>query len=262
MQKLAKLYKDFCGLIRICGPLFALRWMFYVTSSFFAILKSGNLQLPDSAMGDGPFKVTLKQYKCHFKIKGPRCVSGIREMYVRDVYLGNGWLNVKANDVVLDLGANMGNFTNLALAIDPTVRVIAIEPSISLNTIFTKSVDLNIGHLNRTTLIRAILGDSTKRIEDDDNYAGADRLTEKQLLERANITRIDFIKCDIEGGEFKFLNRGSKLLAMTRALACEVHVDAGDVSRFLADVEACGLTVGPTRYAEDGSVIFLARRSA
>jgi len=79
MQKLAKLYKDFCGLIRICGPLFALRWMFYVTSSFFAILKSGNLQLPDSAMGDGPFKVTLKQYKCHFKINGPRGVSGIRD---------------------------------------------------------------------------------------------------------------------------------------------------------------------------------------
>ena len=47
-----------------------------------------------------------------------------------------------------------------------------------------------------------------------------------------------------------------------KALACEVHADAGDVSRFLADVEACGLNVGPTRYAEDGSVIFLARRSA
>jgi FkbM family methyltransferase len=263
MDKLFKLCKDFFGLSSVCGPVFALRWLFYVQVNLLGIIESGNLRLADLAMGDGPFKVTLKKYKCQFKIMGPSCVSGIREMYARDVYLKDGWLELKPYDTVLDLGANMGNFTNMALAIDPTIRVIAVEPSTSLSGVFAKSVGMNPGHLARTTLIRAILGDSVQSIETDHNYIGADRLTEDELLERANSPRVDFIKCDIEGGEFKLLTRNSKLLAMTRALACEVHANAGDIKSFVENVEACGLTVGPARYSEDGSfLVFLARRSA
>ena len=263
MRKLAKLYHDFLGLVRICGLLVALRWMLYVHLHILGILRSGNLQLADQAMGAGPFKVTLKKYKCEFKITGPGCVAGIREMYVRDVYLGTSWLNFKPHDTVLDLGANMGNFTNMALAMEPTLHVIAVEPSASLNRMFTKSVGLNHGHLARTTLIRAILGDSCEQIVGDADYTDAEHLTEEQLLERANISQIGFIKCDIEGGEFKLLNRNSKLLAMTRALACEVHRDAGEIEGFVANVESCGLNVGPSQYSEDGRfLVFLAKRSS
>src|SRR6202007_75251 len=140
-----------------------------------------------------------------FKIAGPCCINGIREMYVRDVYLRGGWLNFDQNDTVLDLSANMGNFTNMALAIEPTVKVIAVEPNIVLNEVFERSVGLNPGHLTRTTLIRAILGDPCDTIDGDADYVGAAQLTEGQLLERINLPRIDFIKCDIEGGEFKLL---------------------------------------------------------
>ncbi len=262
MRKLAKLYHDFRGLVRVCGPLVALRWLFYIHLHLLGILRSGNLGLADQAMGEGPFKVTLKRYKCEFEITGPGCIAGIREMYVRDVYLGASWLNFEPHGTVLDLGANMGNFTNMALAMDSTLHVIAVEPSSSLNRVFTKSVGLNPGHLARTTLIRAVLGDSCERMAGDANYTDAERLTEEQLLERAKFPQIDFIKCDIEGGEFKLLNRNSKLLAMTRALACEVHGNADQVEGFVANVERCGLTIGPSRCAEDGkSLVFLAKRS-
>ncbi len=260
---LTKLCKDFIGLLRICGPAVALRWLFCVIFHLPGILKCRNLGPADIAMGEGPFVVTLRQYKCQFKIMGPTCVSGIREMYVRDCYLRNGWLRINPNDTLLDLGANMGNFTNLALAIDPTVRVIAVEPNINVSRVFAKSLGLNPGHAERTTLIRGILGDPCDKIKRDENYVGAEQLTEKQLLERANISSVDFIKCDIEGGEFELLKRESKLLAMATAIACEVHADGGDMNSLLATVKACGFSMGPTEYAANGqSLVFVAKRKS
>jgi FkbM family methyltransferase len=261
MQKLSRLGKDFIGLVHICGPLIALRWLFYVHFYVVAIMRARNLQAADRAMGAGPFTVTLKPYKCRFKIMGPGCISGIREMYVRDTYLQGGWLDIRADDTVLDLGANMGNFTNLALALEPTVRVIAVEPNISWHDVFVKSVNLNLGHLARTTLIPAVLGELTEKFNIDPNYIAAERLSEEQLLERVNVPRIDFIKCDIEGGEFALLNRKSKLLVMARALACEVHAAAGSINGFIAEIEAAGFTIGPSQHAAGGgSATFVAKR--
>lgn len=264
MKRLGKLGGDFFGLLNICGSSVALRWLFHVLFQFPLIIKKGDLQPADRAMGIGPFEVTFKKYNCRFKIMGPDAISGIREMYVRDTYLRNGWLNIKPNDTVFDLGANMGNFTNMALAIEPTVRVIAVEPSIYLNNAFTKSVGLNVGHLSRTSLIRAFLGRPNEKIKavvaGDENYTDAEWITEEQLLERVNIQSIDFIKCDIEGGEFGLLTSNSELLAMTKALACEVHAFAGDVTKFLSDIESCGFVIGPVQHGPDGSVTFLAKR--
>ena len=262
MQKVIRLGKDFVGLVKICGPSVALRWLFLVHVHLLTILRRGNLGMVDQAMGVGPFEVRLKKYKCRFKIMGPQCVSGIREMYVRDMYLSHGWLDIRPNDTVLDLGANMGNFTNMALAIEPTVRVIAVEPNSDGNRMFTESVNLNAGHLARTTLIRAILGDSAEKIKSNEYCAGAAYISEAQLLERANAPWIDFIKCDIEGGEFALLTRESRLLGMARALACEVHADAGDMTGFLAEIEAAGFTIGPTQHAAGGrSATFVAKRN-
>lgn len=264
MNNLAKFWGDFSGLLTICGPSVAFRWLYHVLINLPSIIKMKDLQIADKAMSIGPFNVTLKKYNCKFQILGPQAISGIREMYVRDIYLRNGWLKIKPNNIVLDLGANTGNFTNMALAVDPTVRVIAVEPNRYLNTIFTKSVGLNYSHLNRMTLIRAFLGRPNEKIKTavagDENYADAEWITEEQLIEYSNILSVDFLKCDIEGGEFGLLTPNSKLLAMTKALSCEVHAFAGDVGKFLVDIESSGFAIGPIQHASDGSVTFLAKR--
>lgn len=264
MNKFVKLVGDFLGLIKVCGLAIALKWLFQVLLKLSSIMKKGNLQPADRAMGMGPFEVTLKRYNRRFKITGEEAFSGIREMYVRDVYLRNGWLTIKPNATVVDLGANMGNFTNMALAIDPTVRVISVEPNVLSNEVFKKSVGLNAGHLDRVTLIRAFLGQANAKTKEliatDGNYAGANWLTEQQFIERANIQSIDFLKCDIEGGEFGLLTPDSKLLAMAKVLAVEVHAFAGDVAKFMADVESCGFIIGPVQKDPDGTSTFLAKR--
>ncbi len=214
-------------------------------------------------MGEGPFTVSLPIYGVSFKVCGPEAFSGIREMYVRDVYLKGGTLGIADGDTVVDLGANMGNFTNLALAHGKNVRVVAVEPSMVFNIAFQKSVGLNPRHLERTSLIRAFLGRRTEkqnRLLQDFNYADANWITEDELIRSANLTKIDFLKCDIEGGEFSLLNKNSKLLAMAKCLAIEIHAFAGNVARFIEELEACGLSVLAINWDPDGSCTLLAKR--
>ena len=160
-------------------------------------MKKRNLQVADYAMGAGPFLITLKKYACKFKISSPQAISGVREMYVRDVYLRDGWLRINDGDTVLDLGANLGNFTNLALSMGPNVRVISVEPSRELNSIFRRSVALNRGFENRVQLFRAFLGRAEEKqiniILENPDYSDAPWMSEQELIERCGVDKVDFI---------------------------------------------------------------------
>lgn len=264
MKRLDQLKNDFFGLMRVCGPVVALRWMFHVLTHFKAVARTGSLQSADLAMGAGPFRVRLKHCKSSFKVKGPQVVNGIREMYVRDVYLRDGWLKIKPHDTVVDIGANIGNFTNMALSAEPTTRVVAIEPSRQLNSLFRQSVGLNEGYLERATLIRAFIGKETplsQGLLGREEYGDAEWITEDQFLERAGIEQIDVLKCDIEGSEFGLLRKDSKILSITKALACEVHANGGDMNQFIEDIESCGFNIGPVERSA-GVLIMLAKRPA
>jgi len=265
MRYIFKFFEAVRGLYETCGYAIAMAWVKCSFVEMIAVLRAGNLQAVDSAMGEGPFPVVLRQYGgARFKVVGPNAVSGIREMYVKDVYLRGGWLKFNPGSTVLDLGANMGNFTNMALAMAPGARVIAVEPSRALNVIFRRSVGLNEGHLERTLLLRGFLGKASPKILDaiasDENYRDAKWLTEKDLLDQLNGRSIDFLKCDIEGGEFSLLSPGSRLLSLTNQLACEVHSFAGNVPEFLRSIGDAGFLVGPTQQDSDGTVTFLAKR--
>ncbi len=265
MQTLRKLGADFTGLFRICGPVVAFRWLIAVVVNAPKILKSRNLAIADRSLGDGPFTVHLRRYGARFRIQGPNAFSGIREMYVRDQYLGQGWLSIPSAATVVDLGANMGNFTNFALATDPNVHVIAVEPSSALNTAFDNSLSLNRGHRERAKLIRAFLGTRTNKITNviatEPAYFDVSWITEDELLAHLSAGSIDFLKCDIEGGEFGILTKNSKLLQRTSQIACEVHSFGGDVSTVVNTLHELGFTTHTTVEEADGSIVLLGKKS-
>lgn len=191
-------------------------------------------------------------------------MSGIREMYVRDSYLQRGLLKINDGDTIVDLGANNGNFTNLALSFGKKVRVVTVEPHIGANSVFLRSVGLNAGYLERVTLITAFVG-LMSRTQDfmksnEPNYSQSRWITEEQLIKEGNLTRVDFLKCDIEGGEFRLLNPESKLFAMVRSSAIEVHAFAGDVNRFIDGLKALGFSIVAVKPGTDGSPTVLAKR--
>jgi FkbM family methyltransferase len=260
----ALIVSDFVGLARICGPLTAFRWLAAVVQNIKVILHDRNLQSADITVGRGPFLIRHLPARKSFLVAGDRVLTGVREMYVRDGYLQGGTLNIEDGDIVVDLGANIGLFTAMALAHGPRVRVLAMEPSMKLNAEFDLLMQLNVGFPRRVNLIRGFVGLMNKiqerAIRDDSYYRTAPIISENDLIQVGELKRIDFLKCDIEGGEFAFLNEKSKLLAMTRKLAIEIHAFAGDVHEFIGNLKCRGFSILHIRRAPDGSCVLLAVR--
>lgn len=262
MSRLGKLLRDVSGLARILGFSFAVRWLAAIARCGRSILRTRNLQGADRLMGTGPFDVRYRN-SVQFRIRGVGAFSGIREMYVRDTYLHGGVLEIEPGDRVLDLGANMGNFTSLALAHGAS-RVIAVEPSSELNAEMWSSLALNPGFAERVCLCRVFLGAPSGRhlpLSDDPAYQGVPWVSEEQLISDAGIDAVDFLKCDIEGGEYELLKPGSRLLSMARKLAIEIHAFAGDVERFIGMLRTQGFSILYIQRDPDGTATVLARRN-
>lgn len=261
MHLLKKLVGDFFGLGAVLGFGYAIRWLFAIASSAREILTARNLQPADRRMGEGPFFVRMRRYAVEFLVVGKEAFSGIREMYVRDTYLRQGTLSIEDGDFVIDLGANMGNFTSLALAHGGNVRVLAVEPNSISNLTFWRSLALNSGFKGRATLVRAFLGapgETQSRLSEMPEYRGASFISEEEFVRSYAIDRVDFLKCDIEGGEFDLLGLESALLKMARKLAVEIHSFAGDVDKFIEMLRTQGFTIGHIQRDPDGTATVLA----
>src|ERR1700734_723266 len=114
MSHLKTIAADALGISRVCGLTTAVRWLGCIAMTMPQCRQTRNLQPADRRMGDGPFSVARSGARA--RLGGPQVFSGIREIWVRDVYLRGDYLRIPRGASVVDLGANMGNFTCLALA--------------------------------------------------------------------------------------------------------------------------------------------------
>ena len=252
--------RDAAGIGRVCGWLVALRWIGCIAWTLPLCRRSANLQPADRLMGDGPFLV--RRGSARARLTGVQVFSGIREIWVRDVYLKGDYLRVPPGALVVDFGANLGNFTALALAQHSNVRAVAVEPRLSLLRNVEESARLN-GWSTRLIVKRAFVGLSTKAQAgeaDNPDYLGAPFLTEQQFLDELQIKHIDFLKCDIEGSEFFMIEPDSRLLSIADHLAIEIHEWGGSVPRFLEYLRNVGFDIGSVVRDGTGSCIALCRR--
>ena len=233
----------------------AVRWLAKVALHFRACVRQRSLQPADVAMGAGPFHVRLGTAKA--KLVGAQAISGAREIWVRRVYLGGDFLRIKDGDTVVDLGCNMGNFSMLALGHGPRVRVVAVEADPLMCEKWRHSVAANEWQ-DRAQLFNAFIGGDSN-IQPGLKDRRARTISEQELIDHAGISRIDFLKVDIEGSEFDLLTRDSRLLAMTDQLAIELHTQVGDVPAFLRTLEELGFELGPAKI-DPGTHIQQARR--
>jgi FkbM family methyltransferase len=252
--------RDAKGIAGVCGWLVVLRWLWCILLTSRECRTARNLQPADRRMGRGPFEVLRQGARA--KLAGPQVFSGIREIWVRDVYLKDNYLQIPPRGLVIDLGANMGNFTNLALAQHADVRVIAVEPSVTLSNIIRESLRMN-GWSSRASIKRAFVGIKTEvqfKVASDPDYRDAQYVSETSFLEEFNIQRVDFLKCDIEGSEFFLSEPGSKLLSLTNNLAIEIHPTGGSVKGFLGFLRNTGFEIGSVVEDGSGACIALCRR--
>jgi FkbM family methyltransferase len=254
--------RDARGIAATCGFWLALRWLWCILVTLPEGLKVRNLQPADRLMGNGPFSVS--RHGARALLAGQQVFSGIREIWVRDVYLKDDYLKIPPGALVIDLGANLGNFTSLALAQHGNVRVIAVEPSLPLANSIRESLRIN-GWSHRAVVKRAFVGVKTSvqiAVASDPAYSDAEYLSESAFLTEFSIEHVDFLKCDIEGSEFFLLGPESKLLSLTNNLAIELHPTGGSVAHFLDFIRSAGFEIGSVIHDGTGACIALCKRPA
>lgn len=254
------LLRDFTGLLRVCGFRIAFKWLACVIKTFPQCRASHTLMPADRAMGSGPFKVggALIGWSDDPGQSASVVFSGIREIWVRNIYLG-GVLSIPEDGTVVDLGANRGIFTALALAKSKGVKVLAVEPSRLLNESFGTMIKVNDWQ-GRVSMIRAFIGGlapvQERALSEDSNYTGVPFVDPDYLVR--DIRKIDFLKCDIEGSEFGLLE--TSLFAKAARVAAEVHDIAGDREQFIAKLKNSGFNVLSISHSAQSCIVLASRQ--
>jgi len=248
---------DFWGIRRVCGIGVALRWLWAIGTHLGACWRSGNLQPADAVLGDGPFAVRLGRAKA--VLCGEQAMTGIREIWVRNPYLAN-YLVIPPNAKVVDLGANMGVFTALALGHGPGVRVVAVEANPNECRRLRRMLDV-FHAAERTIVVNAFVG-GTQSFQDGLRSGGqcdsVPTYTESEILSQVGGDTVDFLKCDIEGSEFAMFADPGPLLAATKQIAIEFHPDCGDVDLAIEQLKRMGFEM---RWRRQGpTILALGRR--
>lgn len=130
---------------------------------------------------------------------------------------------VKPNDVVVDLGANVGFFTDKIAS--TASKVISVEGAPELFSCLVKNTyqHQNIEYLNAN-----IISDRNVKEKNIWSYRPSRlNINLKQLFEIYELDRIDFLKVDIESAEYDIFYEGfsSDLLSKIKNISMEVHLD-------------------------------------
>ena len=127
---------------------------------------------------------------------------------------------VEEGDVVVDLGASLGPFTYSILSKNPK-QCFVVEPLSYHIDILNK----NVGQEN-VKIIQGAISDKKKlEITWDDITETSPTFTFKEFLDDNNINKIDFLKCDCEGGEYDVFSKGNiEFLKTIPKIVVEFHL--------------------------------------
>lgn len=171
--------------------------------------------------------VDLEAYRPLDLAEGSMAFGGIREIWIRDVYLAPFELPPRL-DAVVDLGANRGLFS-LRLAARAQM-VVAVEAQAHFREPMERVLRDN--GLDNVRLLHAFVGAPGKF-----DAGATPKVSLAEVLNLCAGHAIDLIKIDIEGSEFGL---DPVSLARAKRLALEVHPGFGSPQALVTSLEASG----------------------
>jgi FkbM family methyltransferase len=169
-------------------------------------------------------------------------LSVINETAFLNPYLSNGFVSLASDSVVVDIGANVGDFAIQAARLCPDGRVIAVEPACSAGGMIEQQARLN--GVSNVGWIRAAIGASdspTASRRPGNPYARSDAdlqcptMTLDRLAAEHHLDRIDLLKLDCEGAEWEILPSSEHLLPKVRQICMEYHSEGDWTGEKLAE---------------------------
>lgn len=186
----------------------------------------------------------------------------INEAVILDSYLGSGYVSCQPNSIVVDVGANIGDFSVQAARLCKTGRVYAIEPVRENCLCITRHIALNeltnielfpiaLGGYNGEVSIH--LNGSMSSVEwGSGELRTVQQLTLREFMRIANIKVIDLLKLDCEGAEWEILPAAESVLSAVRQICMEYHNGKLNVSWLENWLTAQGFTVARTQSPWNG----------
>ena len=226
-----------------------------------------------------PATLVLRDGRRYRVRPGTPDLAVINEAAFLDPYLSTGFVSLDRRSVVVDIGANVGDFAIRAARLCPDGRVIAVEPVRSAGEMIVEHAHLN-GVSNVKWICAAVgtpMGSDpgTVRGSDPGTSAGTrganpyaregeqldcPTVTLAGLLSDEGLERVDLLKLDCEGAEWDILPASEGVLPGIRQICMEFHCERGWTAPRLAEwLTNRGFTVTHTSGRWNG--LLWARRS-
>jgi hypothetical protein len=152
--------------------------------------------------------------------------EGFKEQVIKEIFDNNDYeyfFEVEENDIVVDIGATIGEFTYKILEKKPK-HCYVIEPL----PIFFDTLKNNLQGHQVSFTNAAITNDKYCKIEWDGLNSEVNTLTFNDFIKQNRLNKIDFLKVDCEGGEYDiFTEENIEFLKKVPKIACEMHLKGG-----------------------------------
>lgn len=142
--------------------------------------------------------------------------------YFDDIFIKNEYENcgilIEKNDIVVDCGASIGLFSRYAVE-KKAKKVYAFEAD---KQVF-KTLQLNVDKIPKITAVNAVITHPNVDVAAD-NFS-SESYDLDRILSEFKLTKIDYLKLDVEGCEYGFLlNASEESLLKVKKWAIEIHV--------------------------------------
>jgi FkbM family methyltransferase len=156
---------------------------------------------------------------------------GLAEVLLLDTYRAD---LLKSGSTVVDLGAGIGDFAVLASKkVGPQGKVIALEP----NADDFELLESNLRRNGCRNVIALNLGVAERPGQKEISFWGRKYAfncdTLENVLARLKVSRIDFVKMDIEGFETAVIGNSIETIRQADAISIELHGTKDEIDRIL-----------------------------
>lgn len=245
MNPVRRLLSEYSGLAQTLSP-----WNFACLLKETAlnapsIIRTRTLTALDAAMsrdmvirfGDSRLVVPIRRMdQILAALRDNPSFGNVREMYARDCYLRHLNLTPPLR-AVLDLGANRGMFSLLALVHFRAEIAVGVEPVLLYDQVFQLLMKANHRPMQSGPRYGKLIGSPSTECSEGGKYVSISSIMREQSIERFNL-----VKIDIEGGE-KDLFSEPDWLSSVDNVTMELHPQfVGDLSLIPAALEKHGFT--------------------
>lgn len=199
------------------------RYLYCIASNFPTLVQKKSLGIVDSTFGES-FTVKWREHKLKFDKLG---FGVAREIYGHCCYAQPG--DLKNAKHILDLGANGGAFTLFALVEAPQAKVCSVEAQSDMVNVLQYNAEQN-GYSDRLTIETAVVGGFFNDWTQEQRHKNPELQVFKIHDYINRVGCCDFLKCDVEGGEFYLFQGDLNWTNTVQTMAIEYHPECGSVS--------------------------------